>query len=127
MLAGMDERTTRLNELAQGLRPQDEGVVWFQGLPADEQSEVLDKLVEFCVQARATSGDGPESVRRAGMKATHTPAVLLAGGQLARIARLPRDEWTKAFRLLVALLGVADERRRATFCADGCQHVWHHL
>jgi len=33
----------------------------------------------------------------------------------------------KAFRLLVALLGVADKRRRERFCADGCTHAWHRL
>ncbi|MEW2624367.1 DUF5958 family protein [Streptomyces sp. NPDC048106] len=29
--------------------------------------------------------------------------------------------------LLVALLGVADDRRRLRFCAGGCGHAWHHL
>ncbi|MFF0483074.1 DUF5958 family protein [Streptomyces sp. NPDC004435] len=24
------------------------------------------------------------------------------------------------------MLGVADERRRARFCAQGCSHAWHH-
>jgi hypothetical protein len=71
--------------------------------------------------------DMPESVRRAGLLTTHTPAVLLARGRLAKIVSLPQDEWAKSFRLLVSLLGVADERRRARFCADGCPHAWHHL
>lgn len=43
------------------------------------------------------------------------------------VLNLPQDERIKAFRLLVALLSVADERRRARFCADGCSHTWHHL
>ena len=47
--------------------------------------------------------------------------------QLAKIINLPPDERVKAFRLLVALLGVADDRRRRRFCADGCGHAWHHL
>jgi hypothetical protein len=123
----MDEQTIRLNELAQGLRPLHEGVAWFAGLTCDQQSEVLLRLTEFCVQARATPDDMPESVRRAELRPTHTAAVLLGTGRLPKIVGLPRDEWAKSFRLLVSLLGVADERRRAKFCADGCAHAWHHL
>lgn len=77
------------------------------------------------------SEDGPESIRRSGIRPTHTPAVLVTRGrlseQLTKIISLPQAERTKAFRLLVALLAVADERRRARFCAGGCSHVWHHL
>ncbi|MFJ9376891.1 DUF5958 family protein [Streptomyces sp. NPDC101455] len=128
----MDERTVRLNELTQGLRPLAEGVEWFEGLAADEQFEVLRDLGGFCMQARATLEDGPESVRTAGIRPTHTPAVLITRGQrlsaqLTKIINLPQDERVKAFRLLVALLGVADGRRRERFCAEGCTHTWHQL
>ncbi|WP_225631412.1 DUF5958 family protein [Streptomyces solaniscabiei] len=36
-------------------------------------------------------------------------------------------ERRKAFRLLVAVLAVADERRRERFCSGGCGHWWHNL
>ncbi|MHA6765027.1 DUF5958 family protein [Streptacidiphilus sp. PAMC 29251] len=128
----MDERAVvGLNRLAQGLRPLGSGVEWFEDLGADEQLEVLRYLREFCIQARATAEDGPESVRLAGIRPTHTPAVLLERGQLhvqlTKIVNLPQNERVKAFRLLVALLGVADKRRRERFCADGCTHAWHQL
>ncbi len=127
----MDQRTVVLNELAQGIRPLDQGVNWFDRLANGEQFEVLRDLAGFCIQARATSEDGPESIRRAGIRPTHTPAVLATRGrlteQLTKIINLPQDEQVKAFRLLVALLSVADERRRAQFCVDGCSHAWHHL
>jgi len=61
----MDERTIRLNEFAQGLRPLGQGVEWFEDLAADMQFEVLRDLSGFCIQARATVEDGPESVRLA--------------------------------------------------------------
>ncbi|WP_433354204.1 DUF5958 family protein [Microtetraspora malaysiensis] len=32
-----------------------------------------------------------------------------------------------AFRLLIALLTVADGRRRERYCAGGCSHAWHQL
>jgi hypothetical protein len=51
----MYERTIRLNELAQGLRPL---------VPGGEQFEVLRDLRGLCIQARAMVEDGPESVRR---------------------------------------------------------------
>ena len=127
----MRERAIVLNELAQGLRPAAQGVDWFKGLTGDEQFEVLRDLTVFSLQARATTEDAPESIRRAGIRPTHTPAVLISrgrlSGQLAKVINLPQDERVKAFRLLVALLGVADERRRTRFCADGCGHDWHHL
>ncbi|MER8185228.1 DUF5958 family protein [Kitasatospora sp. NPDC094015] len=125
----MDERTVLLNGLAQGLRPLAHGVAWFEALPPEGQFEVLRDLGEYCLQAGATVEDGPESVRLAGLRPTHTPAVLVTRGQLAgqltKIVNLPQDERVKAFRLLVALLGVADRRRRERFCADGCTHAWH--
>ncbi|MFJ7270982.1 DUF5958 family protein [Streptomyces sp. NPDC099050] len=67
-----------------------------------------------------------------GLRPTHTPAVLIVRGpirhQLAKIIALtPLDERRKAFRLLVALLGIADERRRERFCSGGCGHWWHQL
>nr|WP_254211977.1 DUF5958 family protein [Streptomyces sp. ADI95-16] len=100
-------------------------------MPAENQFEVLRDLCGHCMQARATEEDGPKSVRRAGLRPTYTPAVLITRGQLnvqlAKIINLPQDERVKAFRLLVALLGVADERRRERFCADGCGHAWHQL
>ncbi|MDX3780967.1 DUF5958 family protein [Streptomyces europaeiscabiei] len=128
----MNERDVLLNELAQGLRPMSEGVEWFDGLSHEEQSEVLLFLRHHCVQARAVAEDAPESIRRAELRATHTPAVLISRGrtdeQLGKIATLtPLDERRKAFRLLIAVLTVADARRRERFCSGGCTHWWHRL
>ncbi|MFD9359001.1 DUF5958 family protein [Streptomyces sp. NPDC060031] len=35
-----------------------------------------------CIQARAVAEDGPESIRRAGPRPTHTPAVLITRGRI---------------------------------------------
>ncbi|MEU1790750.1 DUF5958 family protein [Streptomyces sparsogenes] len=128
----MKERDVLLNELAQGLRPISEGIEWFDGLGQEEQSEVLLFLRHHCVQARAVAEDAPESIRRAGLRPTHTPAVLISRGrideQLGKIAGLaPPDERRKAFRLLIAVLTIADARRREHFCSGGCSHWWHRL
>ncbi|MFD6729425.1 DUF5958 family protein, partial [Corynebacterium xerosis] len=121
-----------LNELAQEHRPMPQGIEWFKSLSAEEQSNTLRLLSHFCTQARATTEDGPASIRRAGLRATHTPAVLISRGtidqQLGKIASLtPHDERLKSFRLLIAVLAVADGRRRERFCSDGCSHEWHRL
>ncbi|CAM4449236.1 DUF5958 domain-containing protein [Nocardia ninae] len=127
----MHESEIVLNELAQALRPMPDGVEWFESLGADQQFVVLRRAAEYCLQARATIDDGAESIRRSGIRPTHTPAVLIQRGhlnvQLTKIIGLPEGERVKAFRLLIALLGVADERRRARYCADGCSHAWHQL
>lgn len=128
----MNERDVILNELAQGLRPMSQGITWFDALDPEGQSEALLFLRHHCVQARAVAEDGPESIRRAGLRPTHTPAVLITRGpidhQLGKIASLtPRDERRKAFRLLVAVLEIADGRRREHNCSNGCGHWWHGL
>ena len=109
------------------VRPLDQGVDWFGSLDGAEQFEVPCGLAGFCIQARALIEDRPEAIRKAGIRPTRTPVVLIIWGhlteQLTKIINLPQDERVKAFRLLVALLGVADERRRARFCAHGCSHA----
>ena len=67
----------------------------------------------------------------AGLRPTHTAAVLIVrgrlAGQLSKIVNLPDEERVKSFRLLVALLGVADKRRRERCRATGCSHAWHQV
>ncbi|MFF3787586.1 DUF5958 family protein [Streptomyces sp. NPDC001933] len=104
-----------------------QGIAWFDALDPEKQSEALLFLRHHCVQARAVAEDGLEGIRRAGLRPTHTPAVLITRGrindQLGKIASLtPRDERRKAFRLLVAVLAIADGRRRERYCSDGCGH-----
>ncbi|MER8236631.1 DUF5958 family protein [Streptomyces sp. NPDC094049] len=124
----MNERDVLLNELAQGLHPMSQGIEWFDGLGREEQSEVLLFLRHHCIQARAVAEDAPESIRRSGLRLTHTPAVLISRGrideQLGKIAGLaPLDERRKTFRLLTAVLAVADARRRERFCSGGLGSV----
>ncbi|MGW0536587.1 DUF5958 family protein [Streptomyces sp. NPDC003032] len=76
----MTGRDVILNELAQGLRPMSQGIEWFDGLSPEEQSETLRFLRHHCIQARAVIEDGPESIRHAGLRPTHTPAVLITRG-----------------------------------------------
>ncbi|MDX3574582.1 DUF5958 family protein [Streptomyces sp. ID05-47C] len=115
-----------LNELAQGLKTPAEGVEWFESLSEDDRRKTLHALVLFCGQARAREQDVPESITRSGIRATHTPAVMLTKWRFGMEA-LPAYELTKSFRLLVALFTIADTRRRTLYCAGECGHAWHNL
>ncbi|MEU9110205.1 DUF5958 family protein [Streptomyces sp. NPDC048483] len=80
----------------------------------------------FCHQAHPVKEDAAESIARSGIRPTHTPAVMLTKWRLG-MAQLPAYELPKAFRLLTALLAIADTRRRDRYCADGCGREWHQL
>ncbi len=127
----MSEATVMVNKLAQGLLPMDEGLEWFLKRTESENRALLRELGALALQAGATLDDVPASIANSGLRPTDTPAVLVLKGrpkeQLAKIGNLPEREFTKSFRLLVALLGVADERRRSHDRLTGCSHWWHHL
>ena len=94
----MDERTVRLNELAQGMRPLGQGVAWFEDLAHDEQFEVLRDLSGFCVQARATVEDSPESVRVAGIRPTWTPTTFVDTGSSSSQCQVGSARWFQSGR-----------------------------
>jgi hypothetical protein len=120
-----------LNELAQELKALETGIAWFSSLNPAEQGQVLRELSNYCIQAHPSQEETAESIRRAGLRPTHTPAMLIIRPglprQLNKIIHLPQAERITSFRLLIALLGIADMRRRLQDCIDGCNHPWHHL
>ncbi|MCR6484207.1 DUF5958 family protein [Amycolatopsis sp. OK19-0408] len=124
------ERSDLLNRLAQRIRPLDEGAHWFERHDQAGRRAILDMLAEYVIQARADEQDRDEAITRAGVKEGDTAAVLLRVGeprlQLRKICGLPGYQQVPAFRVLVSLLGVADDRRRVS-CAGQCTHAWHQL
>jgi hypothetical protein len=116
-----------VNRLAQGLVPTADGVEWFVARDEDENRALLRELVVWAGQAGWRPDDVAAAVAEAGIKPTCTPVVLVSKGRVGAVPQLPRDEHLKAFRLLVALLAVADRRRRVRDCSDRCTHWWHHL
>ena len=120
----------RLNQLAQGKRSLEDEVRWFERLDPAARREVLDELAFYAWQARAEEDDREAAILRAGIKPGDTAAVLLRVGrphvQLRKICALPDYQQVPAFRLLAALFGVADDRRRVQ-SAGQCSHGWHHL
>mgnify|MGYP001793797702 CR=1 FL=1 len=122
----------QLNRIAQGLVRESDGIAWFEALPPDQRQQVLHTLARICGQAHPRSDELPKAIERAQLKPTFTPCVLLEIAQvpekgLHRILALPESEQVKSFRLMIALLAIADARRRESHCKDGCSHEWHNL
>ncbi len=124
------KHSVRLNEPAQGIRALDDGARWFERRDPAERRVILDELAFYAWQARAGEEDRDEAITRAGIKAGDTAAVLLRAGEprlrFRKICALPDYQQVPAFRLLVSVFGVADDRRRA-LCGSTGSHAWHRL
>lgn len=129
MTAAIVEFQIVLNQIVQGVIAAKDAVVWFLSLADELKRTALRELAAMTLQAGAVPADVEEAVSRSGSKGTCTPAVLLSKGplkvQVARVIGLPAQEMERSFRLLVSLVAIADERRRATRCDLGCEHWWH--
>jgi hypothetical protein len=117
-----------LNQLAQGVLPVSAGVEWFGQHEASDQLDILRSLYYFVIQSGATKTDAENAVALSGLRASYTPCVLIVKGriseQISKILQLPKEEYTKSFRLLVSLLSISDAKRRAG-CGEDCSHWWH--
>jgi hypothetical protein len=101
-------------------------------LSSSEKASVLRDLAYIANQAHPLAAEVEQAIGVAGLKRTFTPCVLVSKTYAPekafhKILSLPEAEWEKSFRLLLALLSIADARRRATRCAEGCSHEWHQL
>jgi hypothetical protein len=118
-----------LNQMAQDIIDSPTGEHWFISLGEGEKRAALRDLNFMIAQASPRNEDAPNAIAKSGLQATYTPCVLLKTGelrlQLAKIANLPENELLKAFRLLIALLGICDSRRRQEKLLDTRKHWWH--
>jgi hypothetical protein len=122
-----------INSLAQGLTSLPEGEAWFASHIFSERYKIL-KNLHYCVGQTHPQPDEVEvAIKLSGIKPSMTPCVVLmkwrtnAARGAEAVAELPDAEHMKAFKVLLALFSVADERRRNTQCRGGCTHDWHHL
>lgn len=118
-----------LNQLAQGIQSLHSGKAWFSGFSVEERLDLLRLLSHMALQAGAREEDVPPAIERSQLRRSYAPCVLLLKGglrgQIAKVLALPSEEYEKAFVLLLALLTIADTRRRESRCAGGCLHWWH--
>lgn len=126
------EALLRWNRASRGLDPPGAALVWFAALPEPAQTVAIENLAMAVQQARPSAADLPEAVRLSGLLPTHTPWVMLERSTADRtifdVSRLAGLQRAHAARALLALLAVADGRRRAADaeCVAGrCRHWWH--
>lgn len=125
----INDLDVRLNRAAQGIDPVAHLAAAFDVWPEQERREAVRRLVLLALQAGARAEDATTALATSGVKPRRTAAVLLVKpgleAQLGKIANLPETELRDALLLALALLSIADGRRRATRCAVGCSHWWH--
>lgn len=89
----------------------------------------LRQLAAMVQQASPTEGDAAPAIAKAGVSATRTASVLIGKSpivqQLAKLWSLPPSELDDVCKILLAVLAIADQRRRTTKCNGGCLHWWH--
>jgi hypothetical protein len=125
-----------INQLAQRTVDIETGIRWFESLapePVEGNSSKRAALQEICyfiAQSHPRPDEISAAIGKSGLKKSVTPCVLLAKDgdprmHLAKIASLPDPELLRSFRLLIALLGVSDARRRREELPGRCNHWWH--
>lgn len=120
-----------INQAAHGVTPFADVGRWFEAQGPETKRKAIVMLSNMIVNAKYLPSDGPLAIELSGLKPTLTPCVLLSKGahrnRLNQIEALSGDKVQRqAFELLLALLGVADRRRKADVCGHGCtRHWWH--
>ena len=125
-----------LNKVSQGLEPLEAAIEWLQRQPDERQVEILRTLAVMISQAGVLGTDIDPAIAQSGLKSTFTACGVLhaavkrqpiGNGELTKslwtAAYLRAEERVKTFRLFVALLNIADSRRKAA--EQTCSHWWH--
>ena len=119
------------NAVVQGKASPEEARTWFIRLSPDSQREAIRWLCQAGLQASVLDTDVPAAIAKAGIRPTVSAATALLAGhlnvQMSKLLNMKGKDAEHAFRLLLALFALADERRRMERCKNGCSHWWHNL
>lgn len=120
-----------INRIAQGIEPLDRGIQWFHSLTSERQLEILRYTVGMISHAHPREDEIHMATNTVDLKLTCTPLVLLSlknkpiSERLGKIVQLPKEEYSKSFRVLLRILSISDGRRRNMSCKGSCTHWWH--
>ena len=119
-----------LNQYAQKVITKDKINSWFSILDEENQRNLLKQVWVLAWQAQVREEDIPKAILSAGLKPTHTPAVILLSGSdklIQKGNKLLKTKGTvlkQAFDLVLECFVIADNRRRKK-CGAQCHHWWH--
>lgn len=118
-----------VNQWVQNVQNTPVVLEWFESGSPVRKLEILRYLVSLCKQARATSDEGHQAISASNLNPRRSASVLLAKGAnteiLNKLSTLRNADGVDAFILLLHLLRIADERRKATETPANCNHWWH--
>ena len=127
----MTEHELQINKIAQGLIDVQSGVEWFVSKSEENQKEILRSFQLILRQSHPRTNEISEGIKLSGLKPTYTPCVIMLKKTFAEacnnIQSLPHKENLKSFTLWLSIFSLADSRRRATDCKNGCTHEWHNI
>ena len=127
----MRSHELKINRLAQGAEPIEEGDAWFNESSPEQRLEILRSLDACIGQSHPTEEDIKVGMAESGLKDTYSPCALVLQKpfNLARQKALSMEglDQERAFKLFLFIFSVADRLRRETQCKGGCTHEWHNL
>lgn len=118
-----------INRISQNIVTIDNGIVWFESFDSIKQLDIIRKLHYVIIESGVQNEDVELAISNSGLKKTFTPCVLLRNGdfriQVAKLLKLPINEYRKIFILLISLFSITDGRRFEKVCQGKCNHWWH--
>ena len=127
------ETQLALNRAAQSYDSLEEVTEWFASLDEDHRRETLVLLWEMAKQAGwrvdRRVNDTAAALAESPVPASGAARRVLSGrptdSMLTRLVRSPGSAHLDLFSIMITILSIADERRRATKCLGSCTHWWH--
>ena len=109
------EHEIAVNKYGQGLVEAEQLLNLFQRFDFDSQQVFLNEILYLILQSKPKEEDIEIAILHSGLKSTYTPCVLLKKGitthNLEKLIKLPKNERTKVFVLLLSLFKIAYKRR----------------
>lgn len=104
-----------INQYGQGHIDEDRIMLLFNSFDTDSRKLFFEKILFLILQSKPKEEDIEVAILNSRLKSTFTPCVLLRKGienhHLERLIKLPDDEHTKVFKLLMSLFKIAYRRR----------------
>lgn len=122
-----------LNQYAQGIKPINELLEWYNSFDTEKKRSILVEIWSLANQAKVNEEDVENARIIAGLKVTHTPVRMLNSEALPfksrgfKVANLKGKEQVQAFLLILNCFAIAEQRRKSK-CAsekENCNHWWH--